>query len=324
MDTSKPVLLVADRVKKHMSRSLEERSLEALDTDYFQNIQETINRLGRTFDHIDSPEELIQNIDSFRDHTIVSLWSGKKSRSRRALVAAICESAMLNYIGADSYTAIICQDKMLSKDFSRRFGLYSPDAVQFNSTDTLPQYCPVELPVVVKPVYEGGSIGINKKSLCRTWREAVKQIQRLFEALGGPIMVECFVEGEEVSVCMLGQSGCRPRYNVALKFDVENFDISRSIWSMELKKTDNHSRIDSIVTEDLPSEVIENVGELFASFEKVDFMRVDGRMKNGIFHLIELSPDVNLSSQGLFFKAMNSIGLDYASMWSELLELYKY
>ena len=321
MKVSQPIVLVADRVNKHLAQSLSERSLEALDDHYFESIRETVNRLGRDFYHVGSPDELIHSINSYKDHIVLSLWSGENSRSRRALTAAICESAKLTYIGADPYTAIICQDKMLSKDYSRRFGLISPDAIQFCSTDELPKECPVDLPVVVKPVFEGGSIGINEKSLCSSWLDACNQIEKLFNALGGNVMVESFVEGEEISICMLGSSGHSPQYNVALRLEVENLDITHRLWSMELKKSGLHSRIDSVATNDLPPHVIKSIGDLYASFEKVDYMRVDGRMKDGVFHLIELSPDVNLAPRGLFSRAMNSAGLDYDSMWSVLLNL---
>jgi D-alanine-D-alanine ligase len=97
------------------------------------------------------------------------------------------------YVGTGPVGARRAMDKALTKSVAAGLGLtVSPTAV-FDRGDPA---CPLDLPVVVKPVFEGSTIGLH---VCRTeaaWRAA----HAATSASGRAAMVEPFVAGRELTV----------------------------------------------------------------------------------------------------------------------------
>jgi D-alanine-D-alanine ligase-like ATP-grasp enzyme len=90
---------------------------------------------------------------------------------------------------------------------------------------------------------------------------------------------------------------------------------------MELKKTLGASPKNVPVTADIDERLEHHCRALFDSFEKIDYMRIDGRITKDGFRLIELTPDVHLGPSASFAQAMMSTGISYDEMWAELLLL---
>ena len=89
----------------------------------------------------------------------MTIYGGEISRNRLALVPAICESMNVKFLGADVYNRIICQDKNLCKTFAKRFNILSPNSILIYDENDISLIKSLKLPLVVKPNYEGSSIG---------------------------------------------------------------------------------------------------------------------------------------------------------------------
>ena len=61
------------------------------------------------------------------------------------------------------------------------------------------------------------------------------------------------------------------------------------------------------------------IHNLFKAFDKIEFMRVDGRMYQGEFHLIELSPDCYLGDDCAFYYAFGNKGYSLSQMFEYLI-----
>jgi len=100
------------------------------------------------------------------------------------------------YVGAGPAAARLAMDKMASKMFALAHGVRTKTASVFNAADTEP---PLPLPVVLKPVHEGSTVGLF---VCRTedqWRAAHSAtVQR-----GVAAMVEPYIAGRELTVGVL-------------------------------------------------------------------------------------------------------------------------
>ena len=64
---------------------------------------------------------------------------------------------------------------------------------------------------------------------------------------------------------------------------------------------------------------IKKIHSLFKSFDKIEFMRVDGRIYNGEFYLIELSPDCYLGDDCAFYFAFQNNGYSLSDMFEYLI-----
>jgi len=95
--------------------------------------------------------------------------------------------------------------------------------------------------------------------------------------------------------------------------------FANEIWGYETKKLDDSS-VDFVESSLLSDTDKHNLVALFQSFDKIEFMRIDGRFHNGQFFLIELSPDCYLGDDCAFFYAFKNRGIQYEEMFSMLIE----
>ncbi|WKL01421.1 hypothetical protein Q0F98_33210 [Paenibacillus amylolyticus] len=98
---------------------------------------------------------------------------------------------------------------------------------------------------------------------------------------------------------------------------VEHF-FSKEIWGYETKKIDD-STVDFIASDIIPIEEKEKMITLFQSFDKIEFMRVDGRIKNNQFFLIELSPDCFLGEDCAFYHVFAQHNYSFEEMFESLI-----
>ena len=156
----------------------------------------------------------------------------------------------------------------------------------------------LKYPIVIKPVCEGGSIGISsKESIVYNAEDANKLIKKLINNFT-PIMLEEYIQGYEVSVIVFGNKKQILRTGITqLIINGKKF-FTNEIWGFEDKKIDEKASIEcdgSELTDKIPWE---NIKRLFYSFDKVELIRFDGRINDDGFFLIELSPDAYIGSSG--------------------------
>lgn len=115
------------------------------------------------------------------------------------------------FVGSGPRAARLAMDKMATKVIAASCGAQvgadlgiavpTPWAALLDPADAV---CPLELPVVVKPVREGSSVGLR---LCRdgqAWSEAVEAVRaQRDDSPAGAYMVEQLIEGRELTVSVL-------------------------------------------------------------------------------------------------------------------------
>jgi D-alanine-D-alanine ligase len=111
------------------------------------------------------------------------------------------ESIGLPYTGSDVMSSALAMDKIRSKAIWRDAGLPTPDVVELNQASNWAQIVEeIKLPIMVKPVREGSSVGASKVShaddLFTAWEQANQFDDR--------VMAESWVEGDEYTVSILG------------------------------------------------------------------------------------------------------------------------
>ena len=104
------------------------------------------------------------------------------------------------YTGTGVLGSALSMDKLRSKQLWKGVGLPTPDYVVLETEqDCLRAIDKLGLPLMIKPVLEGSSIGISKvkedAEMLPAWKKAVE--------CGGTIIAEKFVEGEEYTVAVL-------------------------------------------------------------------------------------------------------------------------
>jgi D-alanine-D-alanine ligase len=313
------VVLIADTGYDRDKITLERTDLEFAEPDYLACMQEVVEGVVSKLWLYDSPSSFLNNVKRHKDSLVLSIWSGQNSRNRKALVSSICEAYGIRYVGADTYTNIICQDKYLSKQICERYGLRTPRGVLVESQAHLDLVDLLHPPLVVKPNFEGGSIGISQKNMTKRTSDAKRICLRLMRNFKQPILVEEFAEGREISLVMVGSPG-KIILAEAVELALEGIDLSRTIFGYELKKTEPFTPIThKLITSELPSNFYSRAERLFDALEKVDVIRVDGRLLHGDISVIELSPDVHFGRGCTVAAAFELKGIGYEEMIRKIL-----
>lgn len=314
------VVVVAD-IFEHGSATptVRRRDLEKTERSTLDALMATIQGLGFSAHHYESPRDLALNADRHQDDLVLSIFGGETSRNRMALVPAVCEVFGLRYIGPDTYGRIICQDKVVSKQLAERVGFKVPAHVILSGRGDLGSLEAFSETYILKPISEGSSIGLEQRCVIRPGQDGAAVARDLMNAFGQPVMAEAFVPGREVSYNFIkGQD----RAHIALSeivvdgrpdfFSSNIFDASEKLLRTVPRRVAN---IDAMSTERdrrLVQRLADEVGTL-------TYCRVDGKWVDGGFVFLEITPDAWIDAKGAFSGGFIEAGWSYDEVIAAIL-----
>ena len=220
-------------------------------------------------------------------------------RSREAQVPSILEMLDIPYTGSDPQCLAICLDKPITKKLVAADGINTPKWLVIASEEELAETSWDELPFpsIIKPAYEGSSKGIRLTSLAHDSKQAQAEASRILECYRQPVMVEEFIDGDEVTVGILGNSP--PRVLGMMRVLPRRKD-EPFIYSLEVKR-DYLNLVDYECPAQLDQGVIDKIVDsslkVFQALGCRDFARVDFRIsRQGMPCFLEINPLPGLGS----------------------------
>ncbi len=114
-------------------------------------------------------------------------------------IQGFLEALGLPYQGAGVLGSALAMDKALSKLLYREAGLPVPRAVELKRKETI--LPPLPLPVVIKPVSQGSSVGMSIVEKEEDFAQALEQAFQYEER----VLVEEYLQGRELTVGILGE-----------------------------------------------------------------------------------------------------------------------
>ncbi len=221
-------------------------------------------------------------------------------RSREARVPAALEMLGIPYSGSDPLTMAASLDKDVSRRLVRSRGvripkgtLVMPHADPGSTERVLGEEFsdPGDYPVIVKPAFEGSSKGIRGRCLAETAAEAVAAALRLAGEYEQPVLVEGFIDGDEVTVGLVG-NGERVGVLGVMRI-VPKGSAARFVYSLEVKR-DWERRVDyeapALLTAGAMRRLIEEARLAFDALGCRDLARIDFRLRDGVPYFIEANP----------------------------------
>lgn len=318
---TKTVLLVADLAAEEGGATPAEdrRDLEKSSMKTVTAIVNAIGQLGLSVVHLQTLEELSNRAALHDDGDLVlSIYGGERSRNRMALVPAMCEGLSVRFVGPDAFGRLYCQDKELSKRLAVQCGMLTPRSQLVHSHADLARVAPDSFPVVVKPNLEGSSIGISRRSLTPDAEQVREVAAELLHRFQQPVLVEEFVPGREVSYNMIEVEGGVIGRLAEIRLDADPHYFDDRLFCAEEKAAWAEIEVipldDSCVATDL-----EALHRLATSLGHFGYCRVDGKLHDGRFHFIELTPDAWLDPRGAFPLAFTKAGWSYPEVLAKVL-----
>jgi len=126
---------------------------------------------------------------------------GKKGED--GSIQGLLDLLNLPYVGSGVLASALAMNKAVSKELFRRAGLSVPKEMLLfrnRNIDPVEIFSNLGKPVVIKPVAEGSSIGLN---ICYKKVEVAEGIKDAF-TISSEILVEEYIRGREVSCAVLG------------------------------------------------------------------------------------------------------------------------
>lgn len=180
---------------------------EVMEFDEEETIEALCGALGRLGHH---PERVGRGVELARRLAAGERWDlvfnfaeGVRGRSREAQVPAVCELFDQPYTFSDPLTCAVTLDKSLAKRLVRDHGLpTAPFALVERPEDAAA--VALAPPLFVKPVAEGSSKGVTRRSRVESREELIGACAELIESFRQPVLVESFLPGREMTVGIVG------------------------------------------------------------------------------------------------------------------------
>jgi D-alanine-D-alanine ligase len=242
-------------------------------------------------------------------------------------LAAYLELLDKPYTGANPHALYLAQDKSLAKKVFQFHEIRTPFfAVSYKGR--LDHAHDIEFPLIVKPLSEDGSIGIEAASVVSSVKELMERIDYIHVQFDSPALIEEYIEGREIYAAILGSDKPEPLPLVEL-------DLSRlpegtpRIASTEVKwekETEAYKRTRSQVVEDLDEKTTAKLQETavaaYQALKLRDYGRIDMRLTaKGQVYVIEANPNPWLSSGAEFALAARKSGRTYTDLMRDIVDL---
>ena len=286
-----------------------------------QAIREAIASYGHEVVDLEATSDLPIQLASTPVDVVFNIAEGFKGRNRESQVPALLELLDIPYTGSDPAALSVSLDKALAKRMVRTHGILTPSyLVMHSGKERLPKE--LGFPLLVKPVAEGTSKGVTKKSVVRDELEMREVAREMIAKYRQPALVEEYIGGREFTVGMLGER--RPRVLPPMEIVFLDRDDPTPIYSFEMKQ-DWNEKIRYEVPAKLEGRELERLEraarECFTALGCRDVARIDFRMDpEGRIYFIESNPLPGLAPgwSDLVLIAQ-AAGIDYRALIGEIL-----
>ena len=276
-------------------RDIAEDALEEYDSiKVVRALARSLRALGHSTVKLGGGRKFLLNILKTRVDFVFNIAEGRGSlRSREAQVPAILEMMNIPYSGSDPLTLALTLDKPLAKHIVRSAGVATPLWVTMESIGDIKSLGAkdIPLPAFIKPAFEGSSKGIRLTSRVDTASRARAAAKALMERYGQPVIIEKYIEGEEITVGITGNS---PPSIVGIMRVVPTKKFKTFVYSLEVKR-DWRKLVDYECPAGLKRSTMKRIGEssikAYQALGCRDFARVDYRVApDGTPYFLEVNP----------------------------------
>jgi len=279
---------------------------------------------------IDAAEDPFNALRGSRPDIVFNMAEGAFGPCREGHIPSILEYLNIPYTASDPLTLNICLDKSRAKEILAYHGLPTPRFRVVADGDF--SFNGMRYPLLVKPLFEGSSIGIRNDSLVQTHRQLRARVEWVSERFRQPALVEEFLPGREFTVAILGNGeNARVLPIVEIRFDSLPAGMN-PIYSYEAKWIWDQSS-HPLQIFDCPAKIGEPTRvemerlclQAYRILRCRDWCRIDVRLDAaGRPHILELNPLPGIlprpEDNSCFPKAARAAGMSYDQLIRAVLD----
>ena len=242
-------------------------------------------------------------------------------------VAAFLELLHIPFTGSGPQAHYLAQDKSIAKKIFDFYKIKTPNFATSYKGRTDHSH-DIEFPLIVKPVSEDGSIGIDAGALVDSVKELMERIHYIHEEFDSPALIEEYIDGREIYASILGNEN--PEVLPLVELDLSKLPKGTPrIAGQDVKfdhETEAYKVTKSAPAEDLDEDTTKKLQDTgLAAYRALglrDYGRIDMRVnKKGQVYVIEANPNPWLSSVAEFTMAAKKAGYSYTDMIEKMVSL---
>jgi len=178
----------------------------------------------------------------------------------------------------------------------------------------------VGYPLIVKPLREGGHIGIGVDSIVHDDAGLHQAVNRIIDNHHQPALVEEYITGSEMREFSVGILDGETRLFTPVEIDYESMQVETAILSYEAAEKDLE-RIKLVREDAIRDEIIGLAERTFVAVGARDYSRVDIRMNRSGFYVLEINVMPGLGPHSFLPQAAKMIyALEYDQFIQKLAE----
>lgn len=250
----------------------------------------------------------INEIVEFDPKLVFNICEGFYGPARESVYAAILEQLNYNYSGPDSTNLLMCHNKILTKRLLEDKVL-APKGYCVRKLEELNRL-EINFPSIVKLNSEGSSLGMSEKSVVHNFEELKEQVGEMIQRFKRGVLIEEFIEGQDISMIYVEGIGALGPCCVECDATFYDYDM-KSI------------KDDTVDIKELKGNYqdLKNIVEYIA--KKLDikgYAKLDFRVKNGKYYLIEVNSQVSFHPEGEFITCAKTDGYSFEQIINHIVE----
>ncbi|MBI5587737.1 MAG: ATP-grasp domain-containing protein [Deltaproteobacteria bacterium] len=243
-------------------------------------------------------------------------------------IAALLELYGLRFTGSGPLTLGLALNKGLTKDILYSSDLLTPEYAVMKEPPTKLKRT-LKFPLIVKPLKEDASIGIDSEAVVKTMKELKKRVEFIITKFNQPAIVEEYVDGREFNIAVLG-NGKNIRALPPAEIDFVDFPEGKpKICCYEAKwvqESPFYKKTVPVCPANIPDAMKDELQAValkaYHAMGCRDYARVDVRVgEDGNIKVLEVNPNPDISSDAGLARAARAVGLDYAKLVAEIVTI---
>lgn len=266
----------------------------------------------------------IDRVMRFHPHAIFNLVEGWQGESQYEMhFPSVYELLGLAYTGAPPWTLATALNKWRTKCLLRQARLPVPAGMLCSE---VPGRCPLRYPVIVKPVHEDASLGVDFDAVVSNLAELRRRVAWVVQTYRQPALVEEYIDGRELNVAVLGDQFpvALPISEISFAFMPEHLPKICTYDAKWIPNSQDDLWTDGQCPALLDEEATRKIQNLAtAAFRLMgcrDYARVDVRLsrENQPF-ILEVNPNPDISPDAGLARSARASGRSYTRLIDEVI-----
>lgn len=257
---------------------------------------------------VDVQHNLLPQLEAMEADRVFNVLHGRGGEDGQ--IQAILETLHLPYVGSGVKASAITMDKLMSKRLMLGCDIATPGFAEINSIEDCERVLQsLPLPLFIKPVNEGSSIGMSRV-------DEAAQLAAAYQlaAQYGDVLAEQFIDGAEYTVSWIDDMPLPP---IRIETPREFYD-----YDAKYSATDTGYICPCGLSQSEQKALNNIVRKLIDIFDLRHWGRADFlRTGDGVFQLIDINTVPGMTDHSLLPMAAQHAGLSFQQVVVKLLEL---